>query len=491
MKRKAMTVRTTTLKIKLFLVSLSVLGISSSLNAVFASDPSFEVLLGERQLFLDDVGIAASENLKRSLHQPSKQGAVIRPVAPETSIQMRNAPQWDPDQEVYKLWYICSDGTKYGEMGYAQSKDGIHWTKIALNNVPLNPAIPSVRTPFNAVYDASDPDPSRRFKGLGHARGREPFVSANGIDWKRLDVPSIPSADESNLSLDEKENLFILTVKQGGPYGRSHAIWTSDDFEQWTNTNVVFHADALDQKLGRQIIADRLANPNLQQPIANDPSHYNVDVYNIGVFRYEGLYIGMPSMYYATGPSADGANTDGFHLVQLACSRDLQTWHRLADRQSFIGPSPTGGDDYDLFMIIGPSNAVVHGDELWFYYSGFRYRRRPQNARPENGAICLAVLRRDGFISLDADEKGGSLLTDSFKLTGTRLFVNVAANTGELHVEVLDAQGQVIATSAAYRGDQTRAEILWQKGNLATLKGQTLSLRFRLRNASLYSYWMN
>tara|TARA_B100001123_G_C14544505_1_gene723678 strand:- start:183 stop:383 length:201 start_codon:yes stop_codon:yes gene_type:complete len=52
MKRKAMTVRTTTLKIKLFLVSLSVMGISSSLNAVFASDPSFEVLLGERQLFL-------------------------------------------------------------------------------------------------------------------------------------------------------------------------------------------------------------------------------------------------------------------------------------------------------------------------------------------------------------------------------------------------------------------------------------------------------
>ena len=95
------------------------------------------------------------------------------------------------------------------------------------------------------------------------------------------------------------------------------------------------------------------------------------------------------------------------------------------------------------------------------------------------------------FWGMYADENGGSLLTDSFKLTGTRLFVNVAAHTGELHVEVLDAQGQVIATSAPCRGDQTRAEILWQKGNLATLKGQTLSLRFRLRNASLYSYWMN
>ena len=47
----------------------------------------------------------------------------------------------------------------------------------------------------------------------------------------------------------------------------------------------------------------------LQQPVANDPARYNVDVCNVGVFRYEALYIGTSVMYHATGPSANGSNT--------------------------------------------------------------------------------------------------------------------------------------------------------------------------------------
>ena len=59
----------------------------------------------------------------------------------------------------------------------------------------------------------------------------------------------------------------------------------------------------------------------------------------MGVFHYEGVYIGMPALYHATGPIPNYPNTEGFHLVQLACSRDLKVWHRLGDRQAFLGPS--------------------------------------------------------------------------------------------------------------------------------------------------------
>ena len=39
---------------------------------------------------------------------------------------------------------------------------------------------------------------------------------------------------------------------------------------------------------------------------------YIVDVYNMGTFLYESIYIGMPAMYHAIGH--DGANTEGFHV---------------------------------------------------------------------------------------------------------------------------------------------------------------------------------
>ena len=57
----------------------------------------------------------------------------------------------------------------------------------------------------------------------------------------------------------------------------------------------------------------------------------------MGVFRYEGIYIGLPAMFHSTGPVPNYPNTDGFHLVELTCSRDLKDWRRLGDRQAFIG----------------------------------------------------------------------------------------------------------------------------------------------------------
>ena len=62
------------------------------------------VVRGQRQLFLDDVGVQQIENLVRTLHQPHKKGAVIRSSDPRHTIQTRNAPFWDPASACYKLW---------------------------------------------------------------------------------------------------------------------------------------------------------------------------------------------------------------------------------------------------------------------------------------------------------------------------------------------------------------------------------------------------
>jgi hypothetical protein len=39
----------------------------------------FHIPVGQRQLFLDNTGITVVENLTRTMHQPRKLGAVIRP----------------------------------------------------------------------------------------------------------------------------------------------------------------------------------------------------------------------------------------------------------------------------------------------------------------------------------------------------------------------------------------------------------------------------
>lgn len=336
--------------------------------SVVAAEDARRIPAGQRQLFLDDDAIAKIENLKRTLHQPEKRGAVIKPDQPwETALQTRCAPVWDEQAKRYKLWLITSTPAA-GVAGttYAESVDGVKWTKPILrqwkfqdsrenNFVAVEPdsAWPA-NAMENVVYDPDDADPQRRFKGFLGAFGRQPIVSPDGIHWKKLDVPVLPSSDESNLSYDRQSRTFIATLKTSGPFGRSHGLWTSKDFQTWTNTGVLIHTDEEDQRLARANILTRLADDQFQQPRYNDPADYNADIYNVGVFRYEGLYVAMPAVYHATGKIPVG-NTDGFHLVQLRSSRDLQTWQHVADRQSFIGPSPVKGGAFDLTQLLPPS----------------------------------------------------------------------------------------------------------------------------------------
>ena len=454
------------------------------IHHAYAGETEFRVPEGQRQLFLDDHGIAKLENLKRTMHRPQKHGAVVRSPNPAQTIQTRTAPVWDPMSKLFKFWVLGIDSL------FWQSKDGIHWTPGPKPNMRID----------MAVYD---PNPSRRFKAPLLNTGFA--ASPDGVTWTKLDVTKIQSSDEGNFSYDPQHELFIHTVKRGGPHGRAVAIATSHDFKTWKEFGVVFHTDKLDQELGVKNIKARRADEMLQQTAHDDPKTHNVDVYNMGVFHYEGLYIGMPALYHATGPVPNYPNTVGFHLIQLVCSRNLQTWLRLGDRRTFIGPSRLDSGAYDLTQILPPSAPVVREDELWFYYTGLKYRGTfnyvgkypngkyvPNRVRGRDlGAVCLAVLRRDGFISLDANKKEGQLSTQAFTVSAGKLFVNIDAHGGEMTVEVLDEHGKVVATSTPMTADHRRTEVTWDQGNIADLKGKVVSLRFTFRNASLYSYWVD
>ena len=40
------------------------------------------------------------------------------------------------------------------------------------------------------------------------------------------------------------------------------------------------------------------------------------------------------------------------------------------------------------------------------------------------------------------------------------------------------------------KSDLLREPVKWAEGEIAVLKGQTVSLRFTLHNGQLYSYWL-
>jgi len=68
--------------------------------------------------------------------------------------------------------------------------------------------------------------------------------------------------------------------------------------------------------------------------------------------------------------------------------------------------------------------------------------------------------------------------------------VNVDATGGELEVAVLDIAGEGMATSAPVVGDSPTIAVRWDEDNLSEIGTRPVRLRFTLRKAKLYLFWV-
>ena len=474
---------------------------------------------GVRQLFLDDFNLGALHRVRRKIHQPHKYegNPVIRADKPwekglgryaapgkiaaqSEVIQATSAPIWDPEKKVWKIWYGSREGT-----GFARSRDGIIWEKPNLGKKKVQGSRNNNLVAVVGEHDGRvqhviwDPTGSKgeRYKGLLiGSRGRKPVVSADGHEFTALDVPTIPSQDTSQLTYDERGEQFILTVKHRGPFGRSVFLCLSKDFRKWTEPELIFHADALDQKLGVARIREHMVNPRLYTPVFNEPSQYNTEIYKMPIFPYEDVYIGFPNYFESSGITPPHHNNqDGVNSAKLATSRDLRTWVKVGSRDVFLPVSELGEGVIDTAQVLPLSRPIQKGDELWIYYSGVdvRYPARGDY----RGAIHLARLRRDGFASFWADEDGGFVETRAVQFEGTRFFVNADASRGALRAEVLDERGRKVLegwskeVSRSVTTDQLGTELSWTgKQGIEELRGKTVRFRFHLAKAHLFSFWI-
>jgi hypothetical protein len=205
----------------------------------------------------------------------------------------------------------------------------------------------------------------------------------------------------------------------------------------------------------------------------------------MSAFAYQTMYVGLLWIFRATDD--EGYLVGPVH-VELATSRDGIHWEREDGDRPAILPLGKPGS-WEDGMVYTPNHPLVEGDTIKLFYSGFD----EEHSRPMHGKIGLATLRKDGFASLDAGDKEGTVLTRRLaRLAGT-LLVNAAASKGWLKVEVLDADGKVLPgygvdDCSPLAGDGVGQVVAW--GDRKELPSGTspLRLRFVMKNAALYSF---
>lgn len=490
-------------------------------------------------LFLDDQAIESAIGLRLTLHQPEKQGAIICPdrSRDQTLVQSATVPQWNSETDSWEWWYAAFYGDApyqgpgtpvWADYHYATSTDGVDWNQPSLglyewrgskdNNLAYyskmdflrrrgqrNPVDIAERRFHHILRDERDPDPARRYKGLfsnSDNLRRYPALSPDGFKWTFPHVVGIQSEDTSAMLYDDICDQFVATVKQRTEWGRSVWLSTSKDFVEWTTPELVLRTDEVDRENRRERIHRVIDDPAyLSPPVVDDDTDYIAQLYMMPLMTYEGLYIGFPLLLNPAGPDLPQMNHCGLNQTELAVSRDLYHWDRVADRAIFIGIEPWDGITYDTAQVAVCGSPIVRNGEIWIYYEGARFRGLaeiyPEEYEPyfkDFGALQLAKLRLDGFVSLDA-EGLGSLVTKPFRVDGSTLHVNVDAKCGQVVAEIVDAEtlhplpGLTLAECNPLSVDDIDKRITWLQG--ARLDSERpIRVRFELRNAKLYAFWL-
>lgn len=105
------------------------------------------------------------------------------------------------------------------------------------------------------------------------------------------------------------------------------------------------------------------------------------------------------------------------------------------------------------------------------------------------------TLRTDGLVAVRAPYAGGELITKPLKFAGKKLWLNFATSAaGGVRVEIQDAAGHPLTSFALTDaveqiGNEIERAVAWRAGeDVSALAGQTVRLRFVMKDAELFSW---
>lgn len=467
-----------------------------------------------RQLFVDDF-LIESTDLTRTCHQ-----AVMYPGNPviegDLPWELNNGTPcvdpfsggvwYDETQGKFKIWYRT--GPDY--TSYAESEDGVKWTKPFFDVVPGTNSVLSEPHDNQSMWlDKQEKDPSRRYKMVDVNTEHECYYylrySPDGIHWSdTVATSSGRIQDRSTVSYNPFRrkwvaSLRIVTMKslrsRGYIEGDSleevvrKAHWVQDEIDMardsaWTgyvlkDPDIVYWFGADDK--------------DLRHPFPDIAERYQPAVYNFDATAYESIMLGEFSVW--RGPEnyeCDRRNIPKLNEFCIGFSRDGFHYSRPDHRPLMPSEQKEGVWNWgNMQPAIG--NPIIVGDSLYFYCGGHKLNDVFWDGWQSTG---LAKLRRDGFVSMDAGEEGGTLVTSPVTFDGQFFFVNAAAKS--LKVEVLDDKGKPVRKFSGERSitlkdiDSTRQQVAWEGAeSLKSLIGKTVRFKFTLCGGSLYSFWLS
>lgn len=474
----------------------------ASLGAPFVSSGQVggetPVQIGSRrELMVDQALIASMRGVALHLATPVEAGSVLRFDKPwEGAFCAYTTLLQEPGR--YRVYYrgapLAGQDGNAGEVTcYAESTDGIRWTKPELglfevhgtrkNNVILAGEAPFSHN-FSPFLDGCpDSRPEQRYKALAGVSktGLMAYVSADGIRWTRLrNEPVFPppeafALDSQNIAFwSSSENQYVLYFRTWKKIGTVNYRWvsraTSSDFIRWSEPVEMDYGDAPPEHL-----------------YTNQTSSY---------FRAPHHYIGicarfLPGRQVLSEEQAKALGVDPKYFKD--CSDAVLVTSRGGSRytrtfmEAFLRPG-LGMENWVSRSNYPALNLVQTGPGTMSFYVNRNYGQPTAH-------LGRYELRLDGLASARAGYAGGELLTRPVMFDGSRLELNYSTSApGSVRVELQDEGGRAIpgftlADAQELVGDEIERVYEWKSGaDVSGLRGKAVRLRFVLKDADLFAF---
>lgn len=459
-----------------------------------------------RQLLMDSA-LIKDNNLKRVYHHPvyytlnpvlrAEKEWEFNAMGDPYAAPFSGGVWYDETDRKYKMWYSAGGKKELGLITcYAESMDGKRWDKPTLDVVPGTNIVDTLEHDcVSVLLDKFESDPSKRYKmflvefNSRYTVSMKLKYSADGIHWGKTVALSGEIYDRCAAYYDPFRHEYVLSLKTMTEKGRSRNFLAGKDPELLVSLAHRTYDRTSDKYIRYWFSADE------DDPRNPDFPSIRPQIYNHEAMPYESLMLGYFTVWQ--GPEnkdCDRLNIQKRNEVLLGWSKDGFHWNR-ENKQPFI-PVDYDRNAWNAGNVQSTAgNPLIVGDSLYFYVSG-RYNSKP--VHDSNFATGLAMLRRDGFMSVQAGNREGYLTTIPFVAESGHLFINAAVHSGTLLVEVLDEQGKPIEgftkkdALPIKHSDSTCQPVSWRNHpEMSLLKGRTISLRFYMTNGDLYSFWLS
>lgn len=447
-----------------------------------------------RELFVDRYLLERLENVDLVLHEPRNEGKVLAFDKPwEGAFSAYGTIIKDGD--TYRIYYrgvpvAGKDGNSNEVTCYAESTDGINWSKPELslyeiggsrtNNVILANAAPVTHN-FSPFLDTNrGVPPGERYKAIGGTdhSGLIAYTSPDGVHWKKMKEEAVFKKgvfDSQNVAFwSESEQCYVCyfrTWSDGGYKGfRSVSRTTSKDFRNWTDPVPMTFGETPLEHLYTQQTAAYFRAPHIYVAIGA---------------RF------MPNRQVVSDEQAAALNVDPKYYKDcsdavLMTSRGGNVYDRTF-MESYIRPGIglhnwVSRSNYPVLNVVqtGPDEMSVYVNEDY--------------AQP-TAHIKRYSMRLDGFSSLKADYKGGYVVTKPFTFSGKELEINYATSAaGSIRVELRDEagnplEGYTLNDCQEMIGNEIRRVVTWKgKSDVSPLAGKVVRLRISMKDSDLYSF---